>query len=425
MTEIAVRAESLAKQYWIGGRQPAHRLSDLFTGGWWRKSRKRFCALDDVSFEIAHGEIVGIIGRNGAGKSTLLKILSRVVRPSSGSAELHGRFASLLEVGTGFHPELTGRENIFISGAMLGMTRVEIAQQFDEIVAFAGVDEFLDTPIKRYSSGMQTRLGFAIAAHLPAEILLIDEVLAVGDAEFQKKCLGKMKEVAVDGRTVLFVSHNMNSVQALCDRAIWLDKGRIRADSSDVRRVTLDYLSGDMDRGRAEWINETKEEKDSPIILHAMRLVAPDGNVVSAPMRNDSELTVIIEFDLRISNSALNVGYAIYTDDGETLWWSLSTDEAAARWPILRKGRNHLQSSLPRRWLNEGRYRLQFISSIHSIEWVHGPGQGGPSIGFEIQGGLSDSPLWTARRTGILAPALSWKSLHDDSKEVELEATAK
>jgi lipopolysaccharide transport system ATP-binding protein len=422
---MAVRAKGLTKHYWIGGRRPVQRLSDLFVRGWWRESSKRFCALDDVSFEIAHGEIVGIIGRNGAGKSTLLKILSRVVRPSSGWAELHGRFASLLEVGTGFHPELTGRENIYISGAMLGMTRAEIAQKFDEIVTFAGAEDFLDTPIKRYSSGMQTRLGFAIAAHLQAEILLIDEVLAVGDAEFQKKCLGKMKEVAVDGRTVLFVSHNMNSVQALCDRAIWLDKGGIRADSCDVRRVTVEYLSGDMDHGRAEWINETKEEEDSPVILRAMQLVGPDGNVVTAPMPNDSELTVVIDFDLRMPNPALNLGYAIYTEDGGTLWWSLSTDEAAARWPILLKGRNILQSSLPRRLLNEGRYRLQFISSIHSIEWIHGPSQGGPSIGFEIQGGLSDSPLWTARRTGMLAPALAWKSSHHDLNEVGLDASAK
>lgn len=413
MTEIAVRATGLSKEYWIGARgQHAQRLSDLFSSIWWRKPSKKFCALDDVSFEIAHGKIVGIIGRNGAGKSTLLKILSRVVRPSSGSAELHGRFASLLEVGTGFHPELTGRENIYISGTMLGMTRAEIAGKFDEIVAFAGVDDFLDAPIKRYSSGMQTRLGFAVAAHLEAEILLIDEVLAVGDAEFQKKCLGKMKEVAVGGRTVLFVSHNMNSVQALCDRAIWLDKGSIRADSDDVRRVTIEYLSGDRNYGRAEWINEEKEEKDSRVIPRAVRLVGPDGNVATAPMPNDSELTVIIDVDLRILDPALNMGYAIYTDDGETLWWSLSTDQATDRWPILREGKNQLQSCLPRRLLNEGRYRLQFICSIHFREWIYEPSLGGPSIEFEIQGGLSDSPLWALRRTGILAPALPWKSSH-------------
>ena len=245
MSDIAIRASGLTKQYRVGARrQPAQRLPDLFSRS--RRSGKGevFRALDDVSFEIAHGEIVGIVGGNGAGKSTLFRILSRVVRPSAGSAELHGRLASLLEVGTGFHPELTGRENIYMSGIILGMTRAEVARRFDEIVAFAGVDRFLDTPIKWYSSGMQTRLGFAVAAHLQAEILLVDEVLAVGYAEFQKQCLGKMKEVALGGRTVLFVSHSMDSVRKLCSRAIWLDHGRVRADSADVGRVTKAYLAG-------------------------------------------------------------------------------------------------------------------------------------------------------------------------------------
>jgi homopolymeric O-antigen transport system ATP-binding protein len=245
MNDIAIRATGLTKQYRVGARrQYAQRLSDLFSRGRGRGQGDEFRALDDVSFEIAHGEIVGIVGGNGAGKSTLFKILARVMRPSGGSAELHGRLASLLEVGTGFHPELTGRENIYMSGIILGMTRTEVARRFDEIVAFAGVERFLDTPIKWYSSGMQTRLGFAVAAHLEAEILMIDEVLAVGDADFQRKCLGKMKEVAVGGRTVLFISHDMDSVQTLCSHAIWLDKGRVRADSADVRRVTNEYLSG-------------------------------------------------------------------------------------------------------------------------------------------------------------------------------------
>ncbi len=245
MTNIAVRATGLTKRYWVGTRrQHANRLSDLFSRHRGSGAGEEFRALDDVSFEIKHGDIVGIVGGNGAGKSTLFKILSRVMRPSAGSAELHGRLASLLEVGTGFHPELTGRENIYISGMILGMTRGEVTRRFDDIVTFAGVERFLDTPIKWYSSGMQTRLGFAVAAHLEAEILLIDEVLAVGDTEFQKRCLGKMKEVAVDGRTVLFISHDMGSVEKLCNRAIWLDRGRVRADSADVQEVTAGYLAG-------------------------------------------------------------------------------------------------------------------------------------------------------------------------------------
>src|SRR6187455_1332247 len=188
---------------------------------------EEFWALKDVSFEVKQGEVVGIIGRNGAGKSTLLKILSRITEPSSGRVTLRGRVASLLEVGTGFHPELTGRENIFLNGAILGMSQNEIRKKFDEIVAFAEVERFLDTPVKRYSSGMYVRLAFAVAAHIEPEILVVDEVLAVGDAEFQRKCLGKMKDVATGGRTVLFVSHNMSAVQLLCTRAIYLRAGRI------------------------------------------------------------------------------------------------------------------------------------------------------------------------------------------------------
>jgi lipopolysaccharide transport system ATP-binding protein len=243
MTDIALRASGLTKRYRVGiRRHPADRLSDLFNRARGNGAGEEFRALDDVSFEIMYGDAVGIVGGNGAGKSTLLRILSRVMRPSAGTAELHGRLASLLEVGTGFHPELTGRDNIYMSGIILGMTRTEVSRRFDDIVAFAGVDRFLDTPIKWYSSGMQTRLGFAVAAHLEAEILLIDEVLAVGDAAFQKRCLAKMREVASGGRTVLFISHDAGSVQNLCNRAIWLDKGRVRADSSDVKAVLREYM---------------------------------------------------------------------------------------------------------------------------------------------------------------------------------------
>lgn len=245
MSDIAMRVRGLTKRYRVSAnRRHVNRLSDLFSrplGG--AHAKEEFRALDDVSFDVRYGDIVGIVGGNGAGKSTLLKILSRIVRPSAGTAEIHGRLASLLEVGTGFHPELTGRENIFMSGVILGMTRSEVARRFDEIVTFAEVGAFLDTPIKWYSSGMQTRLGFAVVAHLEAEILLIDEVLAVGDAAFQQKCLAKMRSVAVDGRTVLFISHATASIESLCNRAVWLAKGRLQADSADVKKVTRGYLA--------------------------------------------------------------------------------------------------------------------------------------------------------------------------------------
>ncbi len=412
MNDIAIRAAGLTKHYRVGARgHYPQRLSDLLVGGWRRGKREEFCALDEVSFEVARGEIVGVVGSNGAGKSTLLKILSRVVRPSAGSAELHGRLASLLEVGTGFHPELSGRENIYISGIMLGMTRGEVARRFDEIVAFSGVERFLDTPIKRYSSGMQTRLGFAVAAHLEAEILLIDEVLSVGDAEFQKKCLGKMKEVAAGGRTVLFVSHNMNAVQALCDRAIWLDKGRIRADSKDVRQVTIEYLVGGEDHGRAQWIGGGLESIKGFMSPCAMRLIDPGGAVVTKPMPNDKELTLEIEFDLELLDPAFNIGFVLFTEGGDLLWWSYHTDGEPTAWPRLQAGRNYLRTRLPKRLLNQGRYRAELIAGLHFRNWIFAPGGGGPFLTFEISGGLSDSPFWTARRDGLLAPVLAWKAI--------------
>jgi ABC-type polysaccharide/polyol phosphate transport system ATPase subunit len=237
--DAIVQSERLGKKYQLRhqGQQSYVALRDVIAGAFKRRdgdraavTREEFWALRDVSFEIAPGEVAGIIGRNGAGKSTLLKVLSRITEPSEGRLILGGRVASLLEVGTGFHPELTGRENIFLNGAILGMSRAEIVRKFDEIVAFAEVERFLDTPVKRYSSGMYVRLAFAVAAHLQPDILIVDEVLAVGDAEFQKKCLGKMHEVSRGGRTVLFVSHNMAAIQSLCSRAIWLDQGRVRYD---------------------------------------------------------------------------------------------------------------------------------------------------------------------------------------------------
>lgn len=230
----AIDVRSLSKQYRFEERSNA----------WWKPSpHSVFQALENVSFTIAPGDVVGVIGRNGAGKSTLLKILTRITSPSKGSADLYGRVGSLLEVGTGFHPELTGRENIFLNGAILGMRRAEIRAEFDAIVGFAGVERFLETPVKRYSSGMYVRLAFAVAAHLRSEILLIDEVLAVGDIEFQKRCLGKMREVAQSGRTVLFVSHHLQSVTALCTRALVLESGRLVHDGS-VQSAVERYIAG-------------------------------------------------------------------------------------------------------------------------------------------------------------------------------------
>jgi lipopolysaccharide transport system ATP-binding protein len=242
---LAIRARGLGKQYQLGGRAALRTIREaladgvrdatkVLRGGGARRAPERFWALRDVSFDVHHGDVVGIVGRNGSGKSTLLKILSRIVEPTAGVADLEGRVGSLLEVGTGFHPDLTGRENVFLSGAILGMRRAEITAKFDEIVEFAEVERFIDTPVKHYSSGMYMRLAFSVAAHLEPDILVVDEVLAVGDAAFQKKCLGKMGSVARHGRTVLFVSHNMGAVVSLCSRAILLDAGRLVLDADPI-----------------------------------------------------------------------------------------------------------------------------------------------------------------------------------------------
>ena len=268
MGDIALRVEDLSKQYRIGGSREAYKtLRDTFTdavvSAFRRAGRlvrgrgvgaaergETFWALKDVSFEIKRGEVVGIIGCNGAGKSTLLKILGRITEPTGGYADIYGRVGSLLEVGTGFHPELTGRENIYLNGAILGMKRVEIGRKFDEIVAFAEIERFIDTPVKHYSSGMYMRLAFAVAAHLEPEILLVDEVLAVGDARFQKKCLNKMQDVGQQGRTVLFVSHNMQAITRLCQRAILLEGGTMVQDGPVPRsRQRLSEL-----RNSYQWI---------------------------------------------------------------------------------------------------------------------------------------------------------------------------
>jgi lipopolysaccharide transport system ATP-binding protein len=290
MSDIAIRVEKLSKQFKIGvGKVQHDTLRDQIAGGISSIIRSRrslsgirmetFSALTDVSFEVKKGEVVGIIGRNGAGKSTLLKILSRITEPTSGFADIHGRVASLLEVGTGFHPELSGRENIYLNGAILGMKRVEIARKFDDIVDFAEVGQFIDTPVKHYSSGMYVRLAFAVAAHLEPEILLIDEVLAVGDTAFQKKCLGKMGDVARDGRTILFVSHNMAAVASLCSGAHMLAQGR-RVCSGNTSDVIAAYLSSFQLSSRATVLDRRDRKGNGKVTFTDVEFLSETGTPV-------------------------------------------------------------------------------------------------------------------------------------------------
>ena len=303
MSDIAIRVENLSKRYEIGRAGTRHdTLRDALAGLFRREGRGRseaFWALRDVSFEVKRGEVVGIIGRNGAGKSTLLKVLSQITEPTGGRAEIHGRVGSLLEVGTGFHPELTGRENIYLNGAILGMRREEIARKFDEIVAFSEIEKFLDTPVKRYSSGMYVRLAFAVAAHLEPEILLVDEVLAVGDAAFQKKALGKMGDVVHEGRTVLFVSHNMAAVKALCGRTILLANGEV-----DMIGVGTDAI------GR--YLAADSQASDSPRLEDDNRL----GFFVTRPMSLQAECgeSITLEFAIEspVKIEDITAGLVVY-----------------------------------------------------------------------------------------------------------------
>ena len=302
-----IKVEDLSKQYRIGMRDDAayRTLRDALAGAvadpFGRGRRKRLAAerelwaLDGVSFEVAPGEVVGVIGRNGAGKSTLLKILTRITEPTRGRVDLYGRVGSLLEVGTGFHPELSGRENVYLNGAILGMRRAEIERKFDEIVAFAEIERFLDTPVKRYSSGMYTRLAFSVAAHLDPEILLVDEVLAVGDYEFQKKCLGKMRDVSRAGRTVLFVSHNVGSISNLCSQVIWLDKGRVTAHG-ETEEVIGAYVSAGMSASsEVVWGDGEDAPGDGDVRLRSVRLMGKRG--AASDLLISEPITVEIEYE--------------------------------------------------------------------------------------------------------------------------------
>ena len=309
-SEQAIVAEGIAKRYRLGERESYRALRDVLAGAFTapfgrahRAPMSEVWALDDVSFTLGRGEVLGLIGANGAGKSTLLKVLSRITDPTRGRAVLHGRVGSLLEVGTGFHPELTGRENIVLNGTILGMRRSEIVRRFDEIVEFAGVQKFLDTPVKRYSSGMQVRLAFAVAAHLEPEILLVDEVLAVGDAEFQQRCLGKMKDVTREGRTIVFVSHNLAAVRALCQRAVVLERGRLVFDGATEDGVHryLGQATGATEavvEGEGLRLRVAKERlySSDPFFECTRIAVLDEEGVPSTSFRSDEEIAVEIEF---------------------------------------------------------------------------------------------------------------------------------
>ena len=420
----AIRVENLSKMYRIGAREQRPRtfaqamcrtaaapLKYLRAALRPPTQEEIFWALRDISFEVNQGEVVGIIGRNGAGKSTLLKILSRITEPTSGRATIRGRVGSLLEIGTGFHPELTGRENVFLNGTIMGMHRGEIQRKFDEIVDFSGVEKFIDTPVKFYSSGMYVRLAFAVAAHLDSDILIIDEVLAVGDMDFQKKCLGKMDDVSKkQGRTVLFVSHSMAAVQQLCQGGLLLADGSIEMLDKDVEKVISQYTrqagGKPVEHERLEAIGPCLENEY--FSLCRMAMTDERGATLKPPLRNNLDFYFTVEFDLKQKDRGFQIGFAVYDSDNTLLFWSFNTDTAEDAWPGLSLGRNILRARFQKNLLNEGAYSLALLAACFQREWILTPDGNNPCIHFEIRGGLSESPYWYEKRRGVLAPVLRW-----------------
>jgi homopolymeric O-antigen transport system ATP-binding protein len=423
MSDPIILAEGVGKKYQLGRTGAGMQydtLRETLTEGTQqlfrrsaarKKQREEFWALRDLNFSVTPGEVIGIIGLNGAGKSTLLKILCRITEPTEGRVRIKGRIAGLLEIGTGFHPELTGRENIFLNGAILGMTRAEIRRKFDEIVDFSEVEPFLDVPVKRFSSGMYVRLAFAVAANLDPEILLIDEVLSIGDAAFQKKCLGKMSEVSLSkGRTILFVSHQMNAIERLCSRAVWIDHGRLRMDSNDVRSVIRTYLSsGKLGPTRGEWHNANNQFDNEWFQPQRFFLADGHGQPLEMPAKGDDEIWLYLEADFKALDPALMIGYSVYSEAGDLLYRSFHNDAKEEEWPRLKLGRAVLRGRIPSRLLNEGTYRLELVGLLYFRQWIFEPGSTAPTVFLDLQGGLSDSPLRNGKRPGLLAPVLPWE----------------
>lgn len=426
--DTAITVENLAKCYRIGSKEELHdsfarTIIEFIKSPWknYRKYRSLYkfedfsangnantsenhsdiiWALRNVSFEVERGDVVGIIGRNGAGKSTLLKILSKITVPTSGRAVIRGRISSLLEVGTGFHQELTGRENVYLNGTVLGMSKREVDRKFDEIVDFSGVEKFIDTPVKRYSSGMKVRLAFSVAAHLEPETLLIDEVLAVGDAVFQKKCLGKMGEVAREGRTVLFVSHDMGAITELCRRTLWFEYGQIIQSGSSSEVVSA-YLSAGS-KGRGSWHNEDTSRSSGEVHIRSVRLLSQDNQSTSV-VNFDEQFKIEITYDVYEPLRDLSVTFHLYNAMGITVLESMDTDLPDLRGRVREPGRYSAVCTVVGALLKPGTYHVSvvaFIERIRIFERHEGV------LTFEIsEAGYTLNP----GRVGVVYPVLPWE----------------
>ncbi|MDH3222088.1 MAG: ABC transporter ATP-binding protein [Gemmatimonadota bacterium] len=412
-----IKVEGLGKRFFIGGvhtkfRTARDAISDAFIAPFKRAAallrghatgaaelNESMWAFRNVSFSVNQGEVVGLVGKNGAGKTTMLKVLSRITEPTEGSIEIRGRVGSLLEVGTGFHPELTGRENVFLNGAILGMRKTEIDKRFDEIIEFAEIGKFIDTPVKHYSSGMYVRLAFAVAAHLEPEILIVDEVLSVGDAAFQRKCLGKMGDVASSGRTVLFVSHNMAAVTQLCSRALLLEDGTVAMDGKP-HEVVAAYLSRGVEN-QAEWLNPSPDS-DSEVEVLAIRI--RDAQDALQPVVNFKDpFQVELEYEVREPMRGVSMAFQILDSQGVVIWTSEDTDTPHVRDRMIMEPGTYVSTChVPAGVLRPGRYFVNTGAHIPGVRIITGHQQvlafDISSVGFDMPGG----------RQGVLAPKLDW-----------------
>ncbi len=424
-SDIVIRAEHVTKRYRLGVINHGTLYRDLQS--WWARYRKKpdpnselsdhlydkrsesrivgddFYALNDVSFDVSKGDIIGVVGRNGAGKSTLLKVISRITSPTSGRVGLRGRVASLLEVGTGFHPELTGRENVFLNGAILGMSRVEVKSKFEQIVEFAEISDFIDTPVKRYSSGMYVRLAFSVAAHLDPEILLVDEVLAVGDINFQKKCLGRMNEIGRDGRTILFVSHNISAVKQMCNKSLLIHDGRsIRVGPTS--EIISEYIACFNHTHSAVFEREREPELTEIAITRIQ--VRNSAQMAAAQVELTEDFFIELEYYLGLPLSGLSVGLQIILDDGLLTVVCLSDPELAVERLGARQTGTYIASvKIPKQLLNTGRYRIRVgISSRFTIYDVV------ENVAFEIVDNVGIMQLFgRQRKNSVSGLQLPWK----------------
>ena len=420
MNRSIIKVEHLSKLYRLGATHIAHdtfreslyaAVKSVFSGQKNEGNGKSntIWALNDVTFEVARGEVIGIIGRNGAGKSTLLKILSRITDPTDGRIDLYGRVGCLLEVGTGFHPELTGRENIFLNGVIMGMKRKELARKFDEIVAFAEIDRFLDTPVKRYSSGMYVRLAFAVAAHLEPEILIVDEVLAVGDDQFQKKCLGKMAEIAGEGRTVLFVSHNMPAVLNLCPRAILMENGRVAKDG-DASEVVAHYIhTAGVNLAHREWPDISTAPGDDVVRLRSISVIDEDERVCqSIDIRK--KFGIRFEYDVLESGQQLVPTFNIAQESGVLVFWAGDRDPNWENTP-RHKGRYTTTAWIPGNFLNAG--TMIVSATISKVRPTHEHLYEQGVLSFEVIDRMGEGTArgnFPGHFAGAVRPLLPWET---------------